>query len=200
MSYKNAKGVLPWKEGDELPEETIKRMRGGAMDKGKKQHTPEMECKKGHRYWVMDWTPEMPEEDYPDCPLCNHDRKSGYYPIPYVVAYPKQPEQQAILETERDQARAWAAAWKNAAKFNYNMVQDIASGEMYHRVIKIARLAETSRNTALARIEKLIEAGDRMERFTVVHAPLCSYWTSTPRVCSCELGEVMAAWKQAKGE
>ena len=28
-SYKNAKGVLPWKEGDELPEDVVRRMRGG---------------------------------------------------------------------------------------------------------------------------------------------------------------------------
>ncbi len=28
MGYKQAKGIIPWKEGDELPEDTIARLRG----------------------------------------------------------------------------------------------------------------------------------------------------------------------------
>lgn len=33
-TYKDAKGVLPWKEGDGKPEDTIRRLRGGVvMDK-----------------------------------------------------------------------------------------------------------------------------------------------------------------------
>lgn len=27
--YKDAKGVIPWKEGDELPEDVVRRLRGG---------------------------------------------------------------------------------------------------------------------------------------------------------------------------
>ena len=27
--YKRARGVIPWKEGDELPEDAIRRIRGG---------------------------------------------------------------------------------------------------------------------------------------------------------------------------
>jgi len=27
--YRRARGVLPWKDGDELPEDTIRRLRGG---------------------------------------------------------------------------------------------------------------------------------------------------------------------------
>ena len=27
--HERAKGIIPWQEGDELPEETIRRMRGG---------------------------------------------------------------------------------------------------------------------------------------------------------------------------
>jgi len=29
-SYKNARGVIPWVEGDELPEDAIRRLRDGA--------------------------------------------------------------------------------------------------------------------------------------------------------------------------
>jgi len=32
MTYKAAKGAIPWRDGDELPEDAIRRARGGSMN------------------------------------------------------------------------------------------------------------------------------------------------------------------------
>lgn len=94
MTYKDAKGVLLWKEGDEKPEDAVRRLRDGGAWYEEKQ-----EC--GHPNRYIYYRGQKDDPNSKECLLCDN--------IDYEDSWIKS-------QVELRQAVKWSAAWKKVAK------------------------------------------------------------------------------------
>lgn len=179
----------------------------------------ERKCEKGHTYWVLDWTPETPEADIPGCPLCNHDWKSGRYPIPYVVKQKRitatkdanplyldprpglvrddvlseahyVPPELAVRGRD-EQLEYWRNYW---IKTNNALVKCRKKRNKWRE-----RFTQTYKQLIEAneKIDALVKAGDLMIP-RLSHHEKCAWWTSTPNTCTCGWGGYVESWLRAQ--
>ena len=83
--FRNARGVLPWKEGDELPEYQIRRLRDGGEEMGPYYYRKwvnaqadadrRRELLEAHE-WVPQFKDHAPQFHF--CPECRQIRQDGH--------------------------------------------------------------------------------------------------------------------------